>query len=192
MATRTRPASFGMVITFATAAALASCTGGSGPTPTTTTSGSSGPGTTTSTPTSSESSSDSAVAATEAVTRWWASVDKVSQDSTVPISDLLKVSRGAAYQTWAQRAQAQRAKGWHQVGDTVLVTQSATKIADVEANPKMSVQVCYDVSKVNMIDAAGRSVVLAERAPRAKATYVVANYGDGWFVVNDETRGAPC
>ena len=190
MAARTRPTSWGIAITLATVVALTSCTGGSDPTPTLTSSASSA--STTSAPASPTSSADPSAGATGAVTRWWATVDKVSQDPAVPISDLLKVSRGAAYQTWAQRAQAQRAKGWHQVGDTVLISQSATKIADLESHPAMSVQVCYDVSKVNMIDAAGKSVVSAERVPRAKATYVVAKYDDGWFVVNDETKGAPC
>ena len=191
MAVRTRPTLWGIAMTISVAVALTSCTGGSDPTPSITTSAS-GSASTASAPVSPSSSADPAAGATGAVTRWWALIDKGSQDPAVPISDLLKVSRGAAYQTWAQRAQAQRAKGWHQVGDTVLVSQSATKIADLESHPAMSVQVCYDVSKVNMIDAAGKSVVSAERVPRAKASYVVAKYDDGWFVVNDETKGAPC
>lgn len=191
MAVRTRPTSWGIAMTIAGAVALTSCTGGSDPTPTTT-SGSSSPVATMSAPTTSTSSSDPAVAATEAVTRWWVTVDKVSQDPAVPISDLLKVSRGAAYQTWAQEAQRQRARGWRQIGDTVLVSRSAAKIADVESRSAMSVQVCYDVSKVNMVDATGKSVVAAERVARARATYVVVKYSDGWFVVSDETKGVPC
>lgn len=188
---RTRTLTQITLLPVALAAALVSCTGSPPESPSSTSSKSRAA---TSGPTSKTTVSidDPVSPAGAVVVDWWRTYDRISQDPAVPIADLLKVSRGAAYETWAREAQLQRAKRWRQIGTTLIVTESAVRAANVGSRQAMSVQVCYDVSKVNMVGPGGKSVISASRIPRAKASYVVVKFDDGWFVVNDDTTGDPC
>jgi hypothetical protein len=51
---------------------------------------------------------------------------------------------------------------------------------------------CIDVSKVLVVDAAGKSVLSAGRPSRTKYTYEVTNTVDGFFVTKDTMSGVPC
>jgi hypothetical protein len=119
-------------------------------------------------------------------------MDALSQSPDLSLDELLKVSRGTAYQTWGQALQVRRVQGYKQVGNTVLISLAAQDADPIEGRKVVKVSACYDVSKVNLIDATGSSVVSPDRVPRAKATYTVAQYTDGWFVVDDVTKGEPC
>ncbi|KGN41905.1 hypothetical protein N801_04265 [Knoellia aerolata DSM 18566] len=54
------------------------------------------------------------------------------------------------------------------------------------------VSACVDVSKVNVVDKAGKSVVSAERQPRTRYTYKVQQDDGQFFVVEDLLKGEPC
>lgn len=146
------------------------------------------------TPTATPSPSEPArhTAAKETVVRWFQTTDSLGQSPDLPLDELLKVSRGTAYQTWGQAFQVRRVQGYKQVGNTVLISLAAEDAAPIEGRTVVTVAACYDVSKVNVVDATGSSVVSPDRVPRAKAAFTVAQYTDGWFVVDDVTKGEPC
>lgn len=77
-------------------------------------------------------------------------------------------------------AQAQKI---HQVGSTQLVSTTRTRVslkndpkASPPAIPTVEFDVCYDVSKVDIVDAEGKSVVPASRKPRGIMRVGVSNY----------------
>jgi hypothetical protein len=62
--------------------------------------------------------------------------------------------------------------------------------------PVVELDVCYDVSKVDVVDETGKSVVQPTRKDRAISHLGVANYDwprpDGWKVAYSEVKGEPC
>ena len=148
---------------------------------------------TTATPTSTSLSPDEqrVADAESTVLDFWATQDRLGQNPDLPISELLKVTRGTAFDTWSKQLQVSRVQQHKQIGDTQLVQVSGTLVAAKE-RPTVKVTVCYDVSKVNVVDKDGRSIIAPDRNSRAKAVYTVMQYKDGWFVADDDTRGEPC
>ena len=184
-----RPAT--LAVTLLTLLPLAACAPSGGvPTPSPTPTVASPSATPTATPSPSEPARHTA--AKDTVARWFQTTDSLGQSPDLPLDKLLTVSRGTAYQTWVQALQVRRVHGHTQVGDTVLISLTAQDAAPIEGRTVVTVAACYDVSKVNLVDATGSSVVSPDRVPRAKAEFTVAQYTDGWFVVDDVTKGEPC
>ena len=99
--------------------------------------------------------------------------------------------RGTAYDTWSQQIQRDRGRGLRQVGNARLVRVNGVK-AKADPRATVTVTVCYDVSKVDIVDMAGKSVVTKDRANRAQAVYTVEQFDGGWYITDDDTRGKPC
>lgn len=90
-----------------------------------------------------------------------------------------------------------------QIGSTQVVWAKQIKV-DLTNKPKetppsipiVTYSVCYDVSKVNIVDYHGNSIVPAERKPRAIETIAVVNYRypkpAGWRVGYTTPTGKPC
>ncbi len=89
----------------------------------------------------------------------------------------------------------------HQVGSTQLVSTTRKKISlknDPKASPPViptvEFEVCYDVRKVNIVDAKGKSVVPASRKPRGIMRVGVSNYAypspTAWRVAFTDTSQA--
>lgn len=184
-----RPAT--MAIALLTLLPLAACAPSGGvPTPSPTSTLASPSATPTPTPSPSEPARHTA--AKDTVVRWFQTTDSLGQSPDLPLDELLKVSRGTAYETWGQAFQVRRVSGYKQVGNTILISLAAQDADPIEGRKVVKVAACYDVSKVNVVDATGSSVVSPDRVPRAKAEFTVAQYTDGWFVVDDVTKGEPC
>lgn len=193
--------------TFALAAitATSACTANDPkPTPSTTSSS------TTTSPSTSVSSTTTAAspeqaaedAAAKMVVRYFHDRDTGLFDPTKTTPDLFKdttiSSELIARQNTLAAAQAQKI---HQVGSTQLVSTTRTKISlenDLKASPPViptvEFDVCYDVSKVNIVDAEGMSVVPASRKPRGIMRVGVSNYEypslTAWRVAFTETSEA--
>lgn len=183
-----------MAATVALAAITAtSACDGSKPAPTSTTS----PTTTTpvatppSTTTSLSRDQQRVTDAEATVRKFWATQDRLGQNPGVPISELLKVARGTAYDTWSKQLQVSRVQQHKQIGDTSLL-QVTGVVVDAKERPTVKVMVCYDVSQVNVVDKDGKSIISPQRTSRAKSIYTVEHYQDGWFVTDDETKGEAC
>jgi hypothetical protein len=81
-----------------------------------------------------------------------------------------------------------QAKGWTLVGQTVVKSASAS----TKDGKTFAVTACIDVSKVNIVDRTGKSVVKAGRPERQQYSYTVEKAPQGFFVTVDTLKGKPC
>ena len=121
--------------------------------------------------------------AEQAIPKFWAVVDALSSNPAVSLDKLALVSREPTITTWRQLLTSHRVKQVKQIGHTT--------VASVTAKPgtagKSAVTACVDVSKVNLVDNAGKSVVAANRPPRVQYLYTVEKGSDGaFYVVKDK------
>lgn len=123
-------------------------------------------------------------AAAKMVVRYFQDRDAGLFEPTKTAPDFFKAttisSELIARQNTLAAAQAQRI---HQVGSAQLASTRLTRISlknDLKASPPViptvEFEVCYDVSKVNIVDAKGKSVVPASRKPRGIMRVGVSNY----------------
>lgn len=126
--------------------------------------------------------------AVAAVVAYWAAIDAVSTDPRTKLEDLASVARGQALAQWQTTIAADRAKKLTQVGASQIVAGVATKAS----GRSFRVVACVDVSDVDVVDAAGKSVVTAGRPDRQSYTYTVDKTADGFFVIEDLLKGKPC
>lgn len=163
---------------------------------------------TTESPTSSPSPTDSEVAAqaaTEAVHEYFKVVDRLGQKPNRPLKALRTVAVSTQLSAQERLLRSQRSAGYRQTGDAQVVSllvqsvnldNSAPKAGRV---PTVQVDVCWDVSAVDVLDDDGQSVVTAQRPDRGWTRYTVANYEwqrdprGGWKVAGGEDlEKAPC
>ena len=163
----------------------------------------------TSTPTTSASPtspSDTATAdATAAMRDYFSVVDQVGQD---PVSDLKRLKTVAtstqlsAVQTLLRR---QHDQGQRQVGTTAINKLTVQSVnldnSDPSAGkvPTVVIDVCWDVSKVDVLDKSGKSIVTPNRPDTGWTRYTVANYKyaadptGGWRVATgQDLKQTPC
>jgi hypothetical protein len=190
MAARTRPTSWGIMITLAVAVALTSCSsdpGGSSKSPS-----SSSSFATSADPTPSATSLSPVEAdkrsASRAVVQLWSELDKLAGDPNLTLTSLAQVARGQALAQWQSNLSDQRARHWKQDGAVVVASSDSSYVG----NNIFQTVACIDVSKVLVVDAAGKSVLSAGRPSRTKYTYEVTNTVDGFFVTKDTMSGVPC
>jgi hypothetical protein len=147
---------------------------------------------TTTTPTSSSMSltlaEQDAKDAERAIPRFWAVVDALSSDPSASLDKLAVVSREPTITTWRQLLTSHRVKQVTQIGHTSVESVSA-KPGDAG---KFAVTACIDVSKVNLVDKVGKSVVAANRPARVQYLYTVEKGSDGVFYVVEDKVVQTC
>ena len=145
------------------------------------------------------SSSDAAtVAATSAIRKYFAVVDDLRR---VPDSDLKRLKSVAtsaqltAVETLIRR---QRGEGQRQTGATAISELTVQSVNMDNSHPAagkvptIAIDVCWDVSKVDVLDKGGKSIVSPNRPDTGWTRYTVANYeyaGDptgGWRVATGQ------
>ncbi len=165
------------------AATLGACTtaGGNG-TPTATTSPSQSV-TTPATPTLSQAELDSA-AASAAVVTMWEVIDRLGADPKSDLGELGSVTRDAENTQWTKLLFERRTRGERFIGNTKVTVKSATAGAEGEYR----VDACLDVSKLNVVDAQGKSIVPAERKPTIGYSYDVTQdqTSKRWYVISEK------
>lgn len=141
--------------------------------------------------------------AEELAHEYYAVTDEVGFDSDLPLSRLERVATSVELSTRQEIVKQWRSDGWHKTGQTRvadLVVQSVSlDNSDPKAGlvPTVQVDVCYDVSDVDLVDEAGASKVSPDRADRAWERLQVANYDyeadpdAGWRVAALETLEKP-
>jgi hypothetical protein len=164
------------------AIALAGCTGSpTGPTPSpSVVSSSASP-----TPTLTEGQK----AANEVVVKYRALIDELRSQSTPDISRLLSVASGDAYEKWGFTIQDDFRNGQRQLGvTTILITTTEPGTG----SRQWIVNGCLDMSKADIVDKNGKSV-LTSLAGRSAVTYTVDQLGanSSWYVTHEEVK-APC
>ena len=124
--------------------------------------------------------------AENAVGKFWAVIDELAADPFSKLERITTVSRDQTAAQWRKNLMSDRGKGWKQVGKT--------KVASAEAKPSGSssqfvVAACIDVSKVNIVDKDGKSVIAASRPPQVAYRFTVQEDNEKLYVITDEATG---
>lgn len=165
-----------------------------------------------STPTSASSSpsprSDSEVAsatAEDVVRRYFTVLDGLRQDPSAPAKRLSSVATSTQLGAQKRLLTAERDHSLHQVGTTRVAELTVQSVSldnsDPSAGkvPTVTVDVCWDVSKADLIDHRGKSVVNPSRESAGWTRYTVANYhwsenpSGGWRIAtSQDLKQTPC
>lgn len=155
---------------------------------------------------STAKTSDSDVAraaATDTVRDYFTALDEVRQDSGKPLDTLDKVATSTQLTADKHLVENERSKKLTQVGDTRLAETSVENINLDNSDPKagkvptVTIDVCWDVSDADLVDASGKSVVSPDRADYGWTRLIVANYHyrtdplTGWRVASGEDLQQP-
>jgi hypothetical protein len=147
---------------------------------------------TTTTPTPSSTSlspaEQDAKDAAQMITRFWGVLDELASDPKKSLDKLAAVSRDQAIAQWRSNLTTYRRSGWKQLGDSTVLSAKAQAVD----GKSFAVKACIDVSKANVVDRAGKSVIAAGRQDRMLYTYKVQKAPEGFFVTEDKLRGQPC
>ena len=185
-------------------AALTSCADGNDPVATPTPSLSS-PAPTTSTSTPPSDSEIASEAASVLVTQYYATVDRLAQQPSESLDALAMVATGIQLTAQQTALRGQRKAGQKQIGDIKIARLDVQSVnldnADPAAGkvPTVQIDVCWDVSGVDVVDATGKSVVSSSRPETGWTRLTVANYhyaanpANGWRVATGEDlKKDPC
>jgi hypothetical protein len=149
------------------------------------------------TPSSSSPPTDSEMASTsakEVVRRYFTVLDELRQDPSKAMNQLSSVTTSTQLAAQKRLLATERGQGLHQVGTTRIADLTVQSISldnsDPAAGkvPSITVDVCWDVSDVDILGKDGRSVVGPDREPVGWTRYTVANYhwaknpSDGWRI----------
>lgn len=159
-----------------------------------------------STSTTADPPSDSEVAervASQVLRDYYATVDRLRQDATQPLSQLKTVANGGQLAAQTIFTRKQREAGNRQTGGAQvieLVVQSVN--LDSSGNgqvPTVQIDACWDVSAVDVLDRDGQSIVTPARPERGWTRYTLANHEwktspqNGWRVVSgSDLEKTPC
>ncbi|WP_193315420.1 hypothetical protein [Nostocoides sp. F2B08] len=189
----------------AAALALSACDSAGSDTPTATASTPSATSTSptaTSTPTSTASPEEVAIAAAEKkIPEYFAVADRSLQDpDTFKLDDFKGVAISSALVDLENRFSVFTGQMLTQTGAAKVESIENPRVAlqfDLEKSPPdvptVQLDVCVDVSKINMVNEAGESQIPATRAPRQLWLIGVSNYEypspDDWRVSFTDTQG---
>lgn len=160
------------------------------------------------TPTTSAAPSDSELAsqaATELVREYYAVRDRLRQKPTTPLAELKTVATSSELTAQRTLFDGERERGLRQTGDTrigeltVQTVNLDNRDPDAGKVPLVQVDVCWDVSNVDILDANGASIVNPDRPDTGWIRYTVANYDwatdpdGGWRVAtSQDLEKTPC
>jgi hypothetical protein len=124
--------------------------------------------------------------AERAVFRFWRVIDRLSADPNSDLTELTTVSRGAVAAQWARNINQDRYDRVRSTGNVVV--RNATAKPSKQRNV-FDVTACIDVSKVNVTDKDGKSVVPADRPAWVSYDYAVEMDQQKWYVVKEKVNG---
>jgi hypothetical protein len=172
------------------------------PTPT---SSSSSPAPTTTSPTPQSDSEIASEAASALVAKYYATVDRLGQQPTKSLDALSTVATGVQLSAQQTLLKSQRKANEKQVGDTKIAKLDVQSVnldnsdPDVGKVPTVQIDVCWDVSGVDVVDATGKSIVSSSRPDTGWTRLTVANYHyaanptEGWRVATGQNlKKNPC
>jgi hypothetical protein len=163
------------------------------------------PSSTSDAPSPTSPSDVASAAATSAMRSYFAVVSQVGQNPKSPLKRLETVATSTQLQALETFQRRQREQGRRQIGSTVineLTVQSVNlENSDPAAGtvPTVVIDVCWNVSDVDVVDRDGASVVSPDRPDTGWTRYSVANYdyaedpNGGWRVATGrDLREEPC
>lgn len=201
-----RPLPRASVVAAVALLAVAGCTTGvadPSPTPSATTT-TSAPPSVSPTPSPTTESERAAASAEALVREYYRVTDAVAKDPT-DLEPLESVSTSADLLTLQNELTPWERDRWHQTGDSKIIRLTTQSVSldnsdpDQGVVPAVQVDVCYDVSTLDVVDESGTSQIEADRPDRAWERLWVANYDyaadpdDGWRVADGKTlEREPC
>lgn len=184
-----------------TVVALGACSdGGNDPaaSPSASQSTSSSPTTATSSMTPPSESEIASESVSALVRHYFTTVDSVRQDPKRPETELDAVASSTELTAQKNLLRSQREDGLHQVGETKLVQVNVESVS-LDDPATALVDVCWDVSEVDVLDEDGKSVVTPDRKVVGWTRLTVTNTTwtttpiDGWRVSGgSDLEKAPC
>lgn len=185
-------------------AALTSCAStGDDPAPSPTPSPSSPSATSTTSPTSDTDVASAAASA--ALRRYYNARNQLRQDSAQPLSLLDSVAISTELAAQQNLVKKERKQGLRQVGTTKVAQLEVKSVNLDNSDPKASkvptvqIDLCFDVSDVDVVDTNGKSVIEAERPDTGWIQFLVSNYqwdtdpDGGWRVASSQDiERTPC
>lgn len=161
--------------------------------------------TTSSVDTTPSTTHDAADAAELLLRQYFVTIDSLRQQSDRPLTALKSVAISSQLAAQKRLIKDQRAKGLRQTGSTKLVELTVQSVnldnSDPQAGrvPTVQIDVCYDVSGVDVLNSDGASVVSGDRPVTGWVRYLVSNYdwaqnpGTGWRVASgSDLEREPC
>ena len=159
--------------------------------------------TTSSSPTSP--SDAASVDATEAVRSYFAVVDQLRSDPGADLKKLKSVATSAQLNAVTTLIDRSRDEGQRQTGTTAINELKVQSVNLDNSDPKAGkvptvvIDVCWDVTKVDVLDKSGKSIVSSDRPDTGWTRYTVANYKyvadptGGWRVATgQDLKQTPC
>jgi hypothetical protein len=130
-----------------------------------------------------------------------AAVAQGGYKSSAPF-DAVTVAPERVFQETAFR-NAQETPGLRQIGTTQIASMSVTSVdltPEPGGYPEVVLQVCLDVSGVDIVDGSGNSIVSQDREDRSKSTVTLYQYEPGtkgaetggWYVYEATALNEPC
>lgn len=166
----------------------------------------SSPAPTTATTTTPPSDSEVASEAASVVLRKFYEVrNELRQDPSQPLTLLDDVAISTQLAVQQQLFKKERKQGLHQTGETKVVELDVQSVNLDNSDPKagkvptVQIDVCLDVSGVDVIDKDGKSVITPDRPDTGWIQYLVSNYqwdtdpDGGWRVASgQDIERTPC
>lgn len=160
----------------------------------------------TSATTTPPSETETASKAASALLRlYFAKVDQLRQQPKRPVSELGAVAISTQLAAQKKLIQTQRSNGLRQTGSTTIAKLTVQSVnldnTDPETGkvPTVQVDVCFDVSGVDILGADGKSVVVPDRPETGWVRYSISNYEwkadprGGWRVASGtDLERTPC
>ena len=161
------------------------------------------PTTATSTP---PSESEIASGAASAVLRKYNDIsNQLRRDPSLPLSLLDSVATSTELAAQRNLLRNERKRGFHQVGETKVAVLQVESVnldnSDPSAGrvPTVQVDVCFDVSQVDVVDRKGKSIISPDRPDTSWIRFLVSNYqrdkdpDGGWRVASSQDlKREPC
>jgi hypothetical protein len=139
------------------------------------------------------------------VQNYFTVVDDLRSDPATGLKQLNAVATSAQLNAVETLIRRQRGEGQRQTGTTTISDLKVQSVnlenSDPDAGkvPTVVIDVCWDVSKVDVLDKSGKSIVSPARPDIGWTRYTVANYDyaadptGGWRVATgQDLKQAPC
>ena len=144
-------------------------------------------------------------AASDLLRDYFVVIDQLRSKPSRPISKLESVAISTQLSAQQRLIESQREGGLRQSGSTMIAMLTVQSVnldnsdASVGKVPTVQIDVCYDVSAVDILDKKGESVVDPDRPDTGWVRYSVSNYRfetkpeDGWRVASGvDLEQPPC
>ena len=186
-------------------AAVSACGGSETDPPATAEPSSTSPSSPTASASLSSPSDEASADATDAVRSYFGVIDQLRSDPVADLKKLKSVATSAQLNAVSTLIDRSRDEGQRQTGTTAINELDVQSVnldnSDPSAGkvPTVVIDVCWDVSKVDVLDKSGKSIVSPDRPDTGWTRYTVANYkyaadpAGGWRVATgQDLEQTPC